>query len=144
MLVHAKVKARYFSMLHVMLDLYGCSRNLLENEAFLREVLDQYPTRIGMQKVGPVELRYIKTNNPSDDGYSGFVIIATSHVSLHAWAPYGMVNIDIFSCEEFEVADVVAFACGMFQTNDVEVHAVQRATRSPRISTQRAMQLVES
>jgi S-adenosylmethionine decarboxylase len=130
-------------MLHVMLDLYGCNPNFLENEAYLREVLDEYPTRIGMQKVGPVELRYIKTNNPSDDGYSGFVIIATSHVSLHAWAPYAMVNIDIFSCEEFEVADVVAFARRMFQTNDVEVHAVQRATRSPRISTRRAMQPVE-
>ncbi len=131
-------------MLHVMLDLYGCNPNLLANEAFLRGVLDQYPTRIGMQKVGPVELRYIKTNNPSDDGYSGFVIIATSHVSLHAWAPYGMVNIDIFSCEDFEVAEVVAFARRMFQTNDVEVHAVQRATRSPRISTRRNMQPVES
>ena len=131
-------------MLHVMLDLYGCNPNLLENEAFLREVLDQYPARIGMQKVGPVELRYIKTNDPSDDGYSGFVIIATSHVSLHAWAPYGMVNIDIFSCEDFEVAEVVAFARRMFQTNDVEVHAVQRATRSPRISTRWDMQPVES
>ncbi len=131
-------------MLHVMLDLYGCNPNLLENETFLREVLDQYPARIGMQKVGPVELRFIKTNDPSDDGYSGFVIIATSHVSLHAWAPYGMVNIDIFSCEYFEVAEVVAFARRMFQTNDVEVHAVQRATRSPRISTRRDMQPVES
>jgi S-adenosylmethionine decarboxylase len=131
-------------MQHVMLDLYGCSPNLLENEAFLREVLDQYPTRIGMQKVGPVELRYIETNNPSDDGFSGFVIIATSHVSLHAWAPYGMVNIDIFSCEYFEVAEGVAFASKMFQTNDVEVHVVQRAARSPRISTRRESQPVES
>jgi S-adenosylmethionine decarboxylase len=131
-------------MQHVMLDLYGCSPNLLENEAFLREVLDQYPTRIGMQKVGPVELRYIETNNPSDDGFSGFVIIATSHVSLHAWAPYGMVNIDIFSCEYFEVAEAVAFASKMFQTNDVEVHVVQRAARSPRISTRRESQPVES
>ena len=130
-------------MLHVMLDLYGCSPSLLENETFLRDVLDRYPTRIGMQKVGPVELRYIKTNNPLDDGFSGFVIIATSHVSLHAWAPYGMVNIDIFSCEYFEVAEVVAFASNMFQTNDVEVHVVQRATRSPRISTKREMQAVE-
>jgi S-adenosylmethionine decarboxylase len=130
-------------MLHVMLDLYGCSRNLLENKAFLREVLDQYPTRIGMQKVGPVELRYIQTSNPSDDGYSGFAIIATSHVSLHAWAPYGMVNIDIFSCEDFEVEEVVAFASSMFQTNDVEVHAVERATRSPRTTMRRAMQPVE-
>lgn len=127
-------------MLHVMLDLYGCSTHLLENEGFLRQVLDQYPTRIGMQKVGPVELRYIKTSNPLDDGYSGFVIIATSHVSLHAWAPYGMVNIDIFSCEDFDVASMVTFARHMFQTNDIEVHTVERATRSPRISTRRAMQ----
>ncbi len=130
-------------MLHVMLDLYGCNPTLLENEAYLREVLDQYPTRIGMQKVGPVELRFIKTSNPLDDGYSGFVIIATSHVSLHAWAPYRMVNIDIFSCEDFDTAEVVAFACRMFQTNDLEVRAVERATRSPRTSTGRVMQPVE-
>jgi S-adenosylmethionine decarboxylase len=130
-------------MLHVMLDLYGCNPILLENEAHLREVLDQYPTRIGMQKVGPIELRYIKTNNQSDDGYSGFVIIATSHVSLHAWAPYAMVNIDIFSCEDFDVSEVIAFARKKFQTNDVEVHVVQRATRSPRISTQHVMQPLE-
>jgi len=131
-------------MQHVMLDLYGCSPGLLENESFLRDVLDQYPTHIGMQKVGPVELRYIETNNPLDDGFSGFVIIATSHVSLHAWAPYHMVNMDIFSCEDFDVAEVVAFARKLFQTDDVEMHVVQRATRSPRISTKRKMQTVES
>ncbi len=121
-------------MLHVMLDLYGCSPGLLGDETFLRQVLDHYPRRIGMQRIGPVELRYIKTSNPLDDGYSGFAIIATSHVSLHAWAPYGMVNLDIFSCEDFDVADVVAFARRMFQTNDIELHVVERATRSPRIS----------
>src|SRR5215469_10324941 len=130
-------------MQHVMLDLYGCNPGLLEDEAFLLDVLDRYPTHIGMQKVGPVELRYIETNNPLDDGYSGFVIIATSHVSLHAWAPYRMVNMDIFSCEDFDVAEVIAFAKKLFQTDDVEVHVVKRATRSPRISTKREMQSVE-
>jgi S-adenosylmethionine decarboxylase len=126
-------------MLHVMLDLYDCNPGLLENEAYLRQVLDQYPTRIEMQKVGPVELRYIETSNPLDNGYSGFAIIATSHVSLHAWAPYGMVNLDIFSCEDFSVADVVAFARRAFRTNAIEVHVVERATRSPRISTRQLM-----
>lgn len=121
-------------MLHVMLDLYGCNPDLLANEALLREVLEEYPNRINMVKVGPAELRYIKTSSPLDDGYSGFVIIATSHVSLHAWAPYRMLNLDVFSCEEFSVEDVVAFACQTFQTTDVEVHTVRRATRSPRIS----------
>ena len=121
-------------MIHVMLDLFGCNPKVLANEALLRRVLDEYPTRIGMEKVSPVELRDIKTSNPFDDGFSGFVIIATSHVSLHAWPPYGMVNIDIFSCEDFEVIDTITFAQLMFQTDDVEVHVVERALRSPRLS----------
>ena len=121
-------------MIHVMLDLFGCNPKLLANEALLRRVLDEYPTCIGMEKVSPVELRDIKTSNPLDDGFSGFVIIATSHVSLHAWPPYGMVNIDIFSCEDFDVIDTITFAQLMFQTDDVEVHVVERALRSPRLS----------
>ncbi len=121
-------------MIHVMIDLFGCNPKVLANEALLRRVLDEYPTRIGMEKVSPVELRDIKTSNPLDDGFSGFVIIATSHVSLHAWPPYGMVNIDIFSCEDFEVIDTITFAQLMFQTDDVEVHVVERALRSPRLS----------
>ncbi len=124
-------------MQHVMIDLYGCQSALLENEAFLREILVDYPDVVGMDKVGPVELRYIKTSNPLDDGFSGFVIIATSHISLHAWPPYGMVNLDIFSCEEFDIHQVVWFATRKFHTQDVEVHTVERATRSPRISTRR-------
>ncbi len=122
-------------MQHVMLDLYGCNPELLANEAYLRGVLEEYPDRINMTRVGPAELRYIQTSSPLDDGYSGFTIIATSHVSLHAWAPYRMINIDVFSCEEFSVEEVVAFACEKFQTQDVELHAVERATRSPRISS---------
>ena len=120
-------------MRHVMIDLYGCDSALLEDEAFLRYVLDAYPNIIGMDKVGPVELRYIKTSNPLDDGHSGFTIIATSHVSLHAWPPYGMVNLDIFSCEPFDVDNAIWFAVTQFCTNDAEVNVVERATRSPRI-----------
>lgn len=120
-------------MLHITLDLYGCNPDLLADEAFLRGVLEEYPQRINMVKVGPAELRYIKTSNPLDDGYSGFVIIATSHVSLHAWAPYRMLNLDVFSCEEFSVTEAVAFACAAFETHDVELHTIRRASRSPRL-----------
>ena len=88
-----------------------------------------------MEKVSPIELRYIATSNPLDAGYSGFVIIATSHVSLHVWPAYKMVNMDIFSCEHFDQESVVRYATMKFQTEDVEVHVVERATRSPRPAT---------
>lgn len=126
-------------MQHVMLDLYECNPELLASESFLRQVLNEYPFRIGMQKVSPVELRNISTSDPMDDGFSGFVIIATSHVSLHAWPPYKMINIDIFSCEEFNVEDTITYARLMFQTNDIEVHIVERAVRSPRLSARQKL-----
>lgn len=119
-------------MRHVMLDLYGCNPDLLADEAHLRRVLDEYPARLHMQKVSPVELRYIETGNSSDDGYSGFVIIATSHVSLHAWPHYHMINIDLFSCNDYDVDEVVAFARAMFAPTDLEIQSTWRATRSPR------------
>ena len=119
-------------MKHVMIDLYACSPQLLTDASLLQYVLDQYPNRIGMQKVSPVFLRDIKTSCPLDDGLSGFVIIATSHVSLHAWPHYGMVNIDVFSCEDFQTTIVGDFAMEMFQTEQIEIHEVERALRSPR------------
>lgn len=125
-------------MQHVMIDLYGCSPTLLEDEPLLRQVLADYPDRIGMERVSPVVLSHIKTSNPLDEGMSGFVIIATSHVSLHAWPSYGMLNLDVFSCEDFSVEEVVRFAATTFQATDVEINTVERATRSPRISASAA------
>ncbi|MGI9060795.1 MAG: hypothetical protein ACR2H5_19705 [Ktedonobacteraceae bacterium] len=50
-------KAKVHAVQHVMIDLYGCDPELLANEGLLREVLDEYPGHIGMEKVSPVVLR---------------------------------------------------------------------------------------
>jgi S-adenosylmethionine decarboxylase len=119
-------------LVHLMLELYNCDRVLLSNEPLIRRVLDEYPGRVDMEKVSPVHLYDIETSNPLDAGLSGFVVIAQSHISLHAWPEYGEVDIDICSCKEFSQEDAIAFAKEMFQTDDVESHFVVRATRSLR------------
>ncbi len=88
-----------------------------------------------MEKMSPVYLSQIQTSNPLDAGLSGFVIIAQSHISLHAWPEYGEVDIDICSCKEFSQEDAIAFAKQMFQTDDVETHFVVRGARSRRPET---------
>lgn len=122
-------------LVHLMLELYGCDRQLLSDEPLIKRVLDEYPGRVGMEKVSPVHLAHIATSNPLDAGLSGFVIIAQSHISLHAWPEYGEVDIDICSCKEFSQEDAIAFAKSMFQTDDVETHFAVRATRSLRPDT---------
>jgi S-adenosylmethionine decarboxylase len=122
-------------LVHLMLELYGCDRHILSNESLIRSVLDEYPARVEMEKVSPVHLYQIETSNPLDAGLSGFVVIAQSHISLHAWPEYGEVDIDICSCKEFSREDAIAFAKQMFQTDDIEAHFVVRGTRSLRPET---------
>src|SRR5258708_35166336 len=122
-------------LVHLMLELYDCDRYRLTDEALLRRVLDAYPARVGMEKVSPVHLYQIETSNPLDAGLSGFVVMAQSHISLHAWPEYGEVDIDICSCKEFSQEDAIAFAKQVFQTDDVESHFVVRGTRSLRPET---------
>src|SRR6202045_2593712 len=118
-----------------MLELYGCDRELLSNEPLIKRALNEYPARVGMEKVSPVHLYDIETSNPLDAGLSGFVVIAQSHISLHSWPEYSEVDIDICSCKEFSQEDAIAFAREIFQSNDVESHFVVRASRSLRPET---------
>lgn len=122
-------------LVHLMLELYHCDRETLSNAPLLHKVLDEYPNRVDMEKVSPVHLYDIETSNPLDAGLSGFVVIAQSHISLHAWPEYGEVDIDICSCKEFSQEDAIAFAKEVFKTDDVEAHFVVRGNRSLRPDT---------
>ena len=122
-------------LVHLMLELYGCDRHILSDESLVKRVLEEYPARVEMEKVSPVHLYQIETCNPLDAGLSGFVVIAQSHISLHAWPEYGEVDIDICSCKEFSQKEAIAFAKQMFRSDDVEAHFVVRGTRSLRPET---------
>ena len=119
-------------LVHLMLELYGCRRELLTDEKLIYRALDEYPGHVDMEKVSKVHLYDIETSNPLDAGLSGFVVIAQSHISMHAWPEYGEVDIDICSCKEFSQEDAIAFAKEIFQTDDVEAHFVMRGNRSLR------------
>ncbi len=120
-------------MQHLLLDLYECNSQKLADAGYLHRFLSEVPHLIHMQQVGPVHLDHITdVSDPRDAGHSGLVMSASSHVSLHAWPPYRMINIDVFSCEPFDAAAVVAFASAAFEAADNEDQIIVRATRSPR------------
>lgn len=118
---------------HLMFELYGCDRPRLENPDLLRDFLQELPPRINMTAVSPVHLYDIRECTDEDDnGLSGFVIIAQSHVSVHAWGPYHELDVDICSCQPFDYDVAVRYAKDLFGARDVEIHTADRATRSER------------
>ena len=118
---------------HLMFELYGCESQRLQDPTLLSTFLEKLPPLIDMTAVSPVHLYDIKEcTDEEDNGLSGFVIIAQSHVSVHAWPPYHELDVDICSCQPFDYDVAVRYAKDLFGAQDVEIHTVDRAHRSER------------
>jgi len=93
--------------MHLIIDGYGSDPKILQDEHWLYQFLDRFPSQIGMTKIAPpLVLRYIGSK-PEDWGLSGFVFIAESHISVHTFVERNYVNIDVFSCKEFDSNQVI-------------------------------------
>jgi S-adenosylmethionine decarboxylase len=93
--------------MHLVIDGYGQNPKLMQDEQFIYQMLDSYPSRIGMTKISaPLVIRYVGSS-PEDWGISGFVFIAESHISIHTFVERCYVNIDVFSCKDFNARQVV-------------------------------------
>lgn len=94
--------------MHLVIDGYGAEQSRLEDAAAIYQFLDEYPDAIGMTKITPPHVYVYAGQVPQDVGVSGFVIIAESHISIHTFPKRQYVNIDVFSCKEFDVKRAMA------------------------------------
>lgn len=93
--------------MHLIIDGYSNNQKILQDEDFLRNWLESYPARIGMTRISPpYVLRYV---GPvlEDWGISGFVFIAESHISVHTFVDQNYINIDVFSCKDFDTEKAI-------------------------------------
>jgi S-adenosylmethionine decarboxylase len=87
---------------HLVVDGYGGDLDKLKDIDLVYRFLDEYPSAIGMTKIAPPQVYTYHGKTPQDWGVSGFVLIAESHISVHTFPERRYVNIDIFSCNEFD------------------------------------------
>ncbi|MFU8796853.1 MAG: S-adenosylmethionine decarboxylase, partial [Dehalococcoidia bacterium] len=90
------------------IDGYSSDQAILRDEVFLRAWLESYPARIGMNRISPpYVVRYV--GPVMDDwGISGVVFIAESHIGIHTFVERNYVNIDVFSCKDFDSEKAVS------------------------------------
>lgn len=77
---------------HCILELHGCSFDILNDEQFVRETLRQ-----ASRQAGAVLLR-LSSHHFEPQGVTAVGILAESHLSIHTWPEYGYAAIDIFTC----------------------------------------------
>ena len=112
--------------MHLIIDGHGCDYQQLADPERVRRFLDTYPDAIHMTKVSEPAVHTYRGTKPEDWGVSGFVIIAESHISVHTFPDRRHVNIDVFSCREFDAAQALAEIRQVFTMTEVRSWRLDR------------------
>ena len=112
--------------MHLIIDGYGANRKMLESEDMIYDLLDRYPSQIGMTKVAPPQVFKYIGSKPDDWGISGFVLIAESHISIHTFPERCYVNIDIFSCKDFDSEYAIQELKDIFEFDEIQKYLLNR------------------
>lgn len=119
---------------HIMIDGYGGDPKLLNNMSLVFQALHELPEKIKMHKMMPPYVVWAPPISEKDSGgYSGFVMIAESHISVHTFPKKKFVSIDVYTCKSKLPTDyVIDYFKKMFRLKTVEAQVVKRASMFPK------------
>ena len=112
--------------MHLIIDGYVRDPKKIEDREFIYNFLDTYPSEIKMTKVSTPQVSQHQTTQPHGQGISGFVLLAESHISIHIFPQHSYVNIDIFSCSEFDPEEATKTVEREFGLTGVTSYAINR------------------
>ena len=112
--------------MHLIIDGYNGDVQKMQDADFIQQLLDVYPSRIGMTKISPPKVSKYTGSKPEDRGVSGFVGLAESHISIHTFPEQAYINIDIFSCKEFDADEAVRDMQKKFGLTEVRSYIINR------------------
>ena len=119
--------------IHVIMDAYNCDKQVLDDAEKLTGLLYKLPEEMGMHRLNEPQVIQAGENNKKDPGgYSGFVMIAESHISFHTFPKRGFVTIDVYTCQEdIDTEALIKKLKTFFVTEDVDTHVIERGLRYP-------------
>ncbi|MCS7121023.1 MAG: adenosylmethionine decarboxylase [Archaeoglobaceae archaeon] len=85
--------------IHIIAELYGVDPELIAKEEKVKEIVEEVVDAAELNRVGSIYKQF------SPYGVTGVVLISESHVSLHTWPEYELVNLDIFTCGDPKKAE---------------------------------------
>lgn len=118
---------------HITIDGYGGDPERLDNEEAVLSVLTELCDALRMRPLmKPVVLNAPDNHIKDPGGWSGFVMIAESHISVHTFPKRRFVSADVYTCQNGMDKDFVTdFFKQKFKLEDVETHFLKRGTRYP-------------
>jgi S-adenosylmethionine decarboxylase len=118
---------------HFTVDGYGGDPVTLDDGAQLRRSLDELCARLGMHPLAPPMVFSAPDNQIKDPGgWSGFLIIAESHIAIHTFPRRRFLSADIYTCRNgMDVGAVGQLLVQRYALTDIETNFIRRGLRYP-------------
>ena len=116
--------------MHLIIDGHDANPKILQNQSLISKFLEELPNKIGMTKLMDPQVNRYEGTNSQDWGISGFVIIAESHISVHTFPKRKYINIDVFSCKNFDVKKTISQVKSYFKLENVKFWTINRGIDS--------------
>jgi S-adenosylmethionine decarboxylase len=112
--------------MHLLIDGFGGDGEKMKDQGFVYHFLDMFPSAIGMNKISEPHVTTYHGPKEEDWGVSGFVLIAESHISIHTFPERAYVNIDVFSCKDFDHKQALTQIMDTFSLDQVKHWVIGR------------------
>ena len=101
---------------HLLLDLKCFNRELMEDKKVITNILNNCVSKINMNKlIEPVVVDGAMHNK----GLSAFVIIETSHISIHTFSDRNKVAFDLYSCKDYDENIITEYLMTKFDKSEI-------------------------
>jgi S-adenosylmethionine decarboxylase len=118
---------------HLTLDGYEGDSKRLNDKKLVSSCLEELCKILRMRPLGKAHIVSAPDNHIKDPGgWSAFLIIAESHISMHTFPRRHFMSADVYTCQNGIDADfVVDFFIKTFHLKEVEKHFIKRGTKYP-------------
>lgn len=118
---------------HITLDGYGGDPKLLDSRELVEKILAELPGKLGMHALVPPLVASAPDNDKRDPGgWSGFVIVAESHISVHTFPKRRFVSVDVYTCKNgMDKVSIEKYFTDVFALTDIETNFIIRGKKYP-------------
>ena len=108
---------------HLILDLYGCNSEHLNDFNYLYKVMYEAIELTGANILNHVGHEF------EPHGMTLLFLLAESHASIHTWPPEGYAAIDIYTCNEHNpVQNIINYLLVKLKSTSYEIKDFERNT----------------
>jgi len=108
---------------HLLLELYRCDYEKLNDESFLRCNLNK------AAKLAKATVLNIISNKFDPQGVTAIALLAESHISIHTWPESNYSAVDIFTCGQYMMPEVASQY--LIEALKAEEHFLRVIERNP-------------